>query len=350
MSDVKLSEFYEDTKNDYHSRTDLLKFLLMPFAFFVILGFPGKFGSYVATYSNFVAQVFFILYGFFTLVPDKEKRRRKLKRSLKRALKLFAIMFVSYVIINVIYLSSLDSLDYLISSDFWRKRNIFNFLVLNVWPLPIGNAIWFVQSLVYAFLFFFIAQKLKLEKFYAPLLIILILFMLCTGEFAAYFGFPHFGYYNIPGGAVTRAIPYMLIGMYLRKYVDLLSKIPRFVYLLFFPAGLFAAVVELETLNRIGMLLYLGHTVGFGIMALSLCCFSLAKPKRISGFLSLHGNNYSRRMYAFCQPVSFTLWLLTYLTRPEFLEPVKEFRSIIAFAICLVIATVIGLVKYNKKA
>ena len=350
MSDEKLSSFYDDRKKNYHSRTDILKFLLMPFAFFVILGFPGKYGGYISTYSNFVAQVFFILFGFFTLVPDKSKRNQKLKKALRSASKLFVIMFLSYIALNIIYLAYFNSLNLLLSSEFLRKRTFFDFLVLNVWPLPIGNSIWFIQSLVYAYLFFLIAEKTKLNKFYLPIMIILIIFMLATGEFAAFFGFPHFGYYNIPAGAVTRTIPYMLIGMFLRKYVDKLTKIPQFVYLILFPIGLLAAIAEIEILSYIGKLAYIGHTIGFGLMALALCCFALAKPTVKKNFLSKHGSSYSRRMYALCQPVSFISLVATTFINPSLSVFVTEYRCIISFIICFIIAFIIGLVKYYKSA
>lgn len=346
MNDEKLSNFYDDRSKNYHSRTDILKFLLMPFAFIVILGLPGKYGSYVSTYSNFVAQAFFILFGFFTLVPDKDRRGERIKKSLKRAFNLFAIMFLSYIVLNIFYLAYFNSLQSLLSEAFLRKRTLFNFLVLNVWPLPIGNSIWFIQSLTFAYLFFLISEKINLDKFYIPILIVLVIFMLATGEFAAFCGFPHFGYSYIPAGTVTRAIPYMLIGMVLRKNVDKLTKIPKFVHLLLFVIGLLAAIGEIKFLSHIGKLVYVGHTLGFGLMALSLCCFALAKPEVKTNFLTKHGMSHCRRMYALCQPVSFAVWIFTSLINPAFVETVRKFDSIISFIICLSIAFIVGLVKY----
>ena len=348
MSEEKLSSFYDDRSKNYHSRTDILKFLLIPFVFFVLLGFPGKYGGYISTYSNFVPQVFFILFGFFTLVPDQSKRNKKLRRALRNAFELFVIMFLCYMVLNIIYFAYYNSLRGLFSSELIRKRTLFNFLVLNVWPLPMGSGIWFVQSLVYAYLFFLLAENHKLNKFYLPIFIVFTIFALATGEFAAFFGFPYYGYGYIPAGAVTRAIPYMLIGMFLRKNVDKLKKIPRFVYLLLFPVGLLAAIAELEFLNRIGKLIYLGHTIGFGIMALSLCCFAIAKPEAKKNFLSNHGMSYSRRMYALCQPVSFVCWIVTALINPGYIGIVRKFSCIISLIICFIISFFITLIKRKK--
>lgn len=355
MNEQKLSEFYSDESKNYHSSTDILRFLLIPFVFFVLLGFPGKYGGYISIYSNFVAQAFFILYGFFTLVPDKDKRDKKLKKAFKRSFKFFAIMILSYLALNILYLAYFNALPSLLNPEFLRKRTFFNFLVLNIWPLPVGNSIWFIQSLVYAYAFFLIAEKIKLNKLYIPILIILIIFTLLTGELAAFFGFPHFGYSYIPAGAFTRAIPYMLIGMFIRSKVDILSKIPRFTYWILFIVGLLAAIAEIEVLSRIGKLTYTGHTVGFGIMAISLCCFAISRPVIKKNFLSYHGRSYSKRMYAFCQPAFFVCWIFTALINPALVGIVRAYGSIISFALSFLITFIIGIVRYaivvekNKK-
>ncbi|MBR3144946.1 MAG: hypothetical protein IKF53_03520 [Clostridia bacterium] len=347
MSGIKLSEYYDNRKNNYYSRSDSLRFLLIPFIYIVLLGLPGKYGNYIQTYCNFIAQTFYIMYGFFTLVPDKEKRLERLKRKLKDALKLFAIMFISHLVLSILYLWLTNSLGALFGSASVIKHSVFNFFVLNVWPLPVGNSIWFVQSLVYAYIFFIIAEKIGLSKFYVPLLIILSIFTLCTGEFAAFFGFPYRGYPFIPGGAVTRAIPYMLIGMLIRKNVDYLPKIKQFVYVIMFFVGLLLAVGEVELLKHIGKLVYLGHTIGFGVMAVSLCCFTLSKAKERKGFISNHGRNYSRRMYALCQPVALVCWIITLLVIPKYLLFIRVFSSIISFVISFIIVFIYGMLRVD---
>ena len=352
MSEETLSAFYTAKNKNYHSRTDILKFLLVPLVFFMRLGIPGKYGQYISTYSNFVPQVFFILFGFFTLVPDDLQRQKKLKRSLRRSFKFFALMFFCFLVLNIIYLAYYHSTPYLLSEHIWRKRTFFDFLVLSVWPLPFGKSIWFVQSLSFAYLFFWLAERFRLQKWYLPIGIILALFALATGEFAAFFGFPYFGYLYIPGGTLTRAIPYMLIGMYLHKHVDTLAKLPRVIYLLLFPVGLLAAILEIEALGRSGKLIYMGHTIGFGIMALSLCCFAIAKPEEKINFLSKHGNNFSKRMYAFCQPVSFATWLLTTFFSPSLAGFIRNYSCFISLMICSIISLLIFLIKrkwYNGK-
>ena len=346
MNITELTVFYE--KDKYALNADLLKFLLMPFVFIVILGFPGKYGSYVSLYSNFAAPAFFILCGFFTLVPDVDKRLRKLKRAFKRAAILFVSMFLVYMLINMVYLAYLHSLNIIASSEIIRKRTIFNFFVLNIWfPLPMGSSIWFIQSLSYAYAFFILAEKFKLSRFYIPLLVSLVAFMLAVGEFAVFLKFPHFGYDYIPGGAVTRAIPYMLIGMLLRKNVGKFLRFKTFYYVVLFFVGLAMAVAEIEILRRTKMLVYTAHTVGFGVMAAAVCCITLKKPVVKRNFISKHARHYAKRMYAFCQPCSMLIWMLYGIIKPETFFIVRQYSSLLCFAICFALSIIISLVKYS---
>ena len=347
MEELKLSDYYNDGHRAY--RANMLKFLLMPFVFFAILGFPTRYGGYVSTLSNFAAPSFFILCGFFNLPPQSDFRLYKIKKAVKRSGVFFAIMLLSYITINILYLAFCNSLYSGLFAEFFNKRVLFNFLVLNIWvPFPMGSAIWFIQSLFYAYVFFLLAEKLKLAKLYTPILIILLIFMLATGEFAAFLKFPHFGYNYIPAGALTRAIPYMIIGMIIRKHIDKISSVKRFLYAILFFVGLIMAVAEFQILHYFGKLVYQGHAIGFGVMAFSVCCFALVKPVALKeNFFVSHGRNYSRRLYAFCQPVALAVYIIGPLLYPPFILFFYQYSSIISFIICFTFALTIGMIKHT---
>ncbi|MBR6902702.1 MAG: hypothetical protein IKN39_02290, partial [Clostridia bacterium] len=180
------------------------------------------------------------------------------------------------------------------------------------------------------------------------LLILLLGVMLATGEFAALLKFPHFGYNYIPGGAVTRAIPYMLIGMLMRKNIDKIGKTPRFVYLILFIIGLGLAFAELEILSRMRLLVYTGHAIGLGIAAVSICCFALVKPVVSElNFYTNHSRNYARRLYILCQPIALFIYLIGPFMYPPFILYYRQYVSIISFIICFIISLVIGTVKHT---
>ena len=66
----QLSAFYDQNKSA--TRVNFIKFWLMPFVFFNLLGFPvyDVVGNYITTFSSFAALSFYIFYGFFRLVPN----------------------------------------------------------------------------------------------------------------------------------------------------------------------------------------------------------------------------------------------------------------------------------------
>lgn len=345
--ELKLSEFYNN--NFFAGHVDLIRFCLMPFVFIALLGFPvsGVVGNYISSISNFAALAFFIFCGFFTMAPDRELRMRKLTRALKRSLLFFLILFVVYLALSIAYLAYAGSLKLLISPEFLRGRTFFDFFVLNVWPLPMGNSIWFIQALAYSYLILFFIEKLKLSKIYIPLLVVLLVVMLLSGEFAKLVGFPYFGYRYIPGGWLTKALPFMLIGMLLRRGIDKLARIPRFVYIITFFAGIGCAIGERLLLEKLGRFVYSGNAIGYAIMAISLCLFAVTLPDIGPSFLGSHGGSYARRMYALCQPVSLLLWVVVAAINEEYLSTLAEFASVICFAICFALAFLVGLVLFR---
>ena len=334
----------------YHSRSvDILKFWLMPFVMLVFFGLPTAAGSYMQLFSNFAAPAFFILSGFFILTPDDTVRRAKLNSAVKRSFKFFLVLFAVYLAINLTYLL------YVSTNNDWvreiiRKRTAFDFIVLNVWPFPIGGSIWFIHSLFYADIILLIADKLGLLKkasVFIPVFILLVFIMLFSGEFAKISGFPYFEYNYIPAGGITRALPYMLLGMIIRRYANSILNVNRKVFPVFFLIGLLLAALEVYLLTRFKLLVYTGHTVGFCIMAVSVCCFALSKTDCRDSFLSSHGNNYAKRIYAFSQPVYFVIIvLLSSIVTKKYWVAAKAFSGVTTFLICLLISYLIGLVKF----
>ena len=315
--------------------------------FFSLIGIPTTVGSIVSNVSSFAALAFFIFCGFFVLAPDQTLRMGKIRRALKRSWIYFAILFVIYFVLSLIYLAYFGTLNQLASPEFLRLRNLFNFLVLNIWPLPVGSGIWFIQSLAYAYLFFYVAEKSKLSKFYLPIFIFLVAFMLLSGEFAKVVGFPYFGYPYIPGGFLTKAIPYMLLGMFLRKIVDRLARIKWSVYLIAFFSGAAVTVGEYFLLSYLGLLVYTGNTIGHAIMAISFCCMALTKPDFVDNFFGELGESYALRMYALCQPFDFLLWLVLQQISPETFLQINAYRSFIALAVCFLLTFLISFFKFE---
>ena len=241
----------------------------MLFVCFWAFGCPEPTG-FVTALSGFATPCFFILSGYFTLVDDRSERLRKLKRKVVRAALCTAFVFVVYVAVNVVFML-VNNLSLAVG-----KRLLFNFFVLNLWPLPIGDNFWFIQSMLYAYIVIFIADKLNLMKFYKVVLVITIIGMLLLGEFAGVIHFNFLGYTYIPSNWLTRAIPYILLGRFLREKKDVFLGWRKFWYVLLFIVGGGLAILEMIILGRNGLFIYEGHVIGYGIMAFVSATFALS--------------------------------------------------------------------------
>ena len=346
MEDFSISEYYDEGK--IGKGANALRFLLLPFMCFVLFGFPGDdIGGIVSTLSRFTAPAFFILYGFFVLVGDRDVRLEKLRRAVKRTGLTFLVLFVVYFAINAIYLTA-TGVDWI--PEIFRKRMLFEFLVMNLWPMPMGDCIWFIQSLFYAYVILFALEKLRLLRFYKPLLIILLLFMLISGEFAGIIRLDIMGYTYIPGNFITRALPYLLIGMFIRENQETLLKPKKGVYILSILIGLGLAYLEIELLYATGSLIYSGHLLGLGLAAIAMCCWALSVPMIGSSFATAHGRSYTRRIYALCQPVAFLLTIAAEQIGRYVPDIVEMFLSVITYMVCLLLAFLISLIKFKRYA
>ena len=279
------------------------------------------------------------------MVEDRDQRLGKLTRAIKRSGLYFLALFIAYFAINAIYLSVIGE-NWL--PELLRKRTLFEFVVLNLWPLPIGNCIWFIQSMFFAYLILLALDKLKLLRFYKILLIVLMVFMLITGEFAGLLRMDIFGYTYIPGGTFTRALPYILLGMLIREKQETLLKPKKGVYLLLILIGLGSAFMEAELLFSTDNLVYSGHLIGLGLAAAAMCCWALSLPKIGDSFTVVHGRSYTKRIYAICQPMAFLLTLAAQWIGRGAPEVMQEFIGIFTYIACLIAAYLIGLIKFSR--
>ena len=325
-----------------HNRgADTLKFLLIPFVCFWTFGFPdGK--DIVARFSGFAIPAFFILSGYFVLGPDKDVRKAKMKRAIRRALITFAVMFVCYFAINIALMTA-DGVNW--REGLLSKRTLFNFLVLNVWPYSIGSNIWFIQSLLYVYVFLLLADWWGWLRHYKLIMVLSMLFMVAAGELAMVLNFHILDYAYIPGGAVTRALPYALLGMLLREKTKRLKAVRGWVYLLIFALGAGLAFGEIYGLSMMGKLAYEGHMVGYGVMAAAACAWAVSRPAMKRTVCSVHGQSYAKRTYALANPLYFGILIVTSMTARRYMEIVSLFAGIAVYVLCMLISALITAVK-----
>ena len=311
--------------------TGYLRLILMLFVCIWAFGCPEPTGI-VRLLSGFAIPAFFILSGYHVLDNKREERLEKTLRKIKRTALCTAFVLLFYVALNI-------ALIFLFQMKVEiTKRVVFEFLVLNLWPLPIGDNFWFIQAMLYAYIVIFIADKLKFLRFYRIILVILLLIMLVTGEFAGAIRFSIFGYPFIPGNWLTRALPYILIGRFMREKKKSLMKVQFWKYLIAFLVGGGLSLIEAQGLSILGVLNYQGHMIGFGIMAVAVCGLAISipieRPNRVIHFDSA----ISGLIYVLMNPVYYGLALVLISRYPDF---VTMIGGIAAFLISLILALIL---------
>lgn len=312
--------------------TGYLRLILMLFICFWAFGCPEPSG-FVTSLSGFAIPAFFILSGYYVLDNKREVRMEKTLRKIKRMALCFAVLFVFYVAVNLplVFLGNMRI-------EF-SKRMFFEFFVMNLWPLPIGDNIWFIQAMLYAYIIIFVLDKLKLLRFYKIILLVLFLIMLLTGEFAGVIRFDNiFGYPYIPGNWLTRALPYILIGRLMREKKKSLMKVKFWKYLIAFVIGGVLVIAELLILFRTGYFRYDGHMIGFCIMAVAVCGLAISIPISSPNRIIHFDSAISGLIYVFMNPVYFWLGLLLAANYPAFIKYASgPIALIISFLLAIVL-------------
>lgn len=280
--------------------TGYLRLILMLFVCFWAFGCPEPSGI-VTSLSGFAIPAFFVLSGYYVLDNKREIRMEKTLRKIKRSALCFVIVFLFYAAINTV-LIILKFMTFTFS-----KRALFEFLVLNVWPFQIGTNIWFIQAMLYAYFIIFIADKLKLMKYYKIFLIVLFVIMLLTGELAGTLRFNILGYPFIPGNWLTRALPYILLGRLLREKKRSLMKVQFWKYLIAFVIGGCLVLAELMILTWTGCLRYEGHMIGYGIMAVAVCGLAISIPIYTPNRIIHFDSAISGLIYVLMNPVYYAI-------------------------------------------
>ena len=329
-SKAQLEHFY---KQGYrHCGAAYLRFILMVFVCFWNFGFPEP-TAIVSTISCFAIPCFYILSGYFILPNDNEISIEKTKRKIKRSGLCFGFMFLVYIIINI-PVGMIHKLPISIS-----LRSVFYFLVLNLWPFSVGSNIWFIQAMLAAYIVIFIALKLNLMRFYKAVLVLTMIIMLLSGEFAGFIHLDKIGYQFIPGNWLTRALPYILLGKLLREKEEHLLRTAAWKYIAVWLAGAVLALAELFFLGQAGCLVYHGHMIGYGIMAFAACGMALSNPLGSESLITSYFTRFDPRLsniiYMLMDPIFYTIILLS---GKGLLETATRFGGLAAFAISVLLA------------
>ena len=154
-------------------------------------------------------------------------------------------------------------------------------------------------------------------------------------------------YAFIPANAVTRALPYLLLGALLRRHSERLFLVNPLLWGGLLVLGVVLAITEILLLSFTGKLVYIGHTIGYGFVAFALSCIALVHPEEELGIVFCHARCLSRFIYAFHQPVGFFLPLMLSLLGERFAAVFLSFGGIAVFIFTLLPALLVGAIEYG---
>lgn len=323
----------------YGYGADRLKFFLMPLVCLMSFPIPSFFGSLLQSFTRFAPVCFYILSGFFVLVPEEEQRKEKLRRALRASGRFFALLFVCYFVLNAVWFSALGAPWV---RGVFTKRRLFSFLVLCVWPFQTGESIWFIQSLFYAYVLLTLLDRFRLLRYADWIMLAAMLLMVLTGELAGVIHFRFLGYTYLPANALTRALPYLLLGGFLRQRAEQLFFNPPSLYLGLFALGFILVIAETLLLSFTGTLVYLGHMLGYILMGTSACCLALARPEPWGGRFFRHTRGFAKAIYALHQPVGMLLLLLAGFLPERAYAVIAAFAALPVFGLSLLLAWLTG--------
>ena len=329
----------------YGFGVDRLKLLLMPLVCVLSFGIPWMVGGIVRDLCRSAPLAFYILCGFFVLTEDEGERHRKLHRAIRSTGIFFLVLTLFYLGLNAL-IFSLQGVDWI--GSILTKRVLFNFVVLCIWPFQTGECLWFIHSLFYAWVLLMLLDlRRHLPSLILPLFLVTTILMLFLGEFAGLIRLNFLGYTYIPANAVTRALPYLLLGALLRRHSERLFLTNPMIWGGLVALGIVLAVSETLLLSYTGKLVYTGHTIGYGVMAIALCCIALVHPEEELGSMFRHARCLSRWIYAFHQPVGFFLPLLLSPFGEKVSSVVLSFGGIAVFVCTLLPAVLVGVCEYG---
>ena len=334
--------FNHIVERHYRPVYDRLRLILMFLMCIKLSDSTSDFGALVQTISGFSTVAFYIFSGYLVLRKSPNRPQRIL-RTIRRSAVVFAALAVFYFIVNFFYYRHIGA-D--LASDLTGRRVWFDFLVLNLWPLKIGSAIWYVQAYLYAYVILYFLEKWKLLRYDWLIASVLLVFTVMTGELSGVIKWNILGHSYLPGCFLTRALPYILLGRFMRRNMYILDNILLRHCILGIVCGIALMTIELYLLGILNVAGYYGHLIGMALTAFSVCliAFQNADNEKMlfeSGrFIALSRWHINSIYYLF-QPVSL---LLTLLNGSSY-----KAIGLATFLVCFVIGLPISLFGDDKK-
>lgn len=319
------------TTSYYRPSIDRFRLVLMCLFCFQALGLPTVYGKFGQVLLGFVPTTFFLVSGYLVL-RDSPNRSKRILRTIKRTAITFLVLLVCYFILNIIFFA-LNGKNAFVSLLSWRTW--FEFLVLNIWPYPIGTTIWYVEALLIAYIIIYFLDKFNLLRFSVWIFAALMLLNILSGEFSTLIGLNLFGYKYLGGNFLTRALPYILLGNIMHQKMSFFTNLNRSFYVGAIIGSAILCVLEVFFLGAFKMTGYYSHLLGFPFISIALFMLFLPEKENVSELqksLKLERQDINVFYYV-CQPIGFLIVTAVAFLGKGYFWQISQFTSVITLVI-----------------
>ena len=244
----------------------------------------GPVGFGIDFISRFAVPTFFLISGFYSLYADKNYAMKKYKA---RSIRLIYLIIISNVLYIVFF--SLTQPDY----NLWSLFNLDSFMDYILFNIaPGAYHLWFLQALLYCYLFFWAITKLNIRpnRFYVliPVLLAVNLFL---GEFYTLSGnHVHYMYYR---NFLFTGLPFFLLGFYIHDRHEMIGEFFSMQASIIFIIASFAVILfELSFITQLVDL-----SLGSLLLSVALFILCVNNPGANVKVVSWIGGNLYTSMY-----------------------------------------------------
>lgn len=287
----------------------------------------GDLGKILDTVSRFAVPVFFLISGFFSFYLDRNYALGKYK---KRIFRLIILIIISNLFYIVFY--SIADPNYNVMSIF-TFENFINYIVFNAAPSP-GYHLWFLQALLYCYIFFWIMAKLEMDMTKGYFVIpVLLLIALIYSELFIYMGIKidvsHYRNFLYVG------LPIFYLGYYIHDKEEKIKEISNLYIILAIVISIIFTLVESYIIPA-----KMEISLASLLLAVSLFILCVNNPNYDIPIASWIGGNLYTSMYILhLWVIKFTLnWL-----KIDF----GYFNLILYFVVTAILSLVIYVIKQS---
>lgn len=322
---------------------DWLRGFMGLFVCLMIFGIP-KLGTDARTLCTGVIPALYTFTGFLVLGED-EGLSQRLGRKFIKSLLLFLGLGILYALLNIPALR-MTGAGTAGLKRFFQWQYLKPLLFWNLWPLTLGEPIWMLMALVYAYGICWVLNRLKLLKYDWILAAGLLVITIVTGELAGVIGFR--GGKPISGCWLNRALPYLLLGRVVYRKQEALTQLPDLAWGLGALAGIGLAIGEYALLKSTGNLVTGSHMAGYGILAFCLCALAGCYPEELPEPPDFPGRRVLLLAYAAANPINVFCIGLMVFRHADALSALYPYAGFILYAVVWMLTALVDAVVYGR--